>query len=214
MANGCDSEYYVAEIWRVLVSEATIPPFRIIIRAATYTQQNDSTSSVSLVNRLYDEKRSTADHAPRHGRAKCCFRHPRRTGRIQREHDHLGTPEHPQTPALADVLAVRLEYPPAGLVSVPVLVRAAARDQRLPQRREQRRQTTHTVGDGALGKIQPMRAQIRQQPVRGPVQQILVDQHRHPRCPGCPSGSAVAAPAPSAAAVPPRTGSYAGSAAA
>ena len=108
------------------------------------------------------------------------LRHPCRTGRIQREHHHLGTPEHPQTPALAGVLAVRLEYLPAGLVSVPVLARAAARDQRLPQRREQRRQTTHTVGDGALGKIQPMRAQIRQQPVRRPVEQILVDQHRHP----------------------------------
>ena len=38
MANECDSENYVAEIWRVLVSEATIPPLRIIIRAATYTQ--------------------------------------------------------------------------------------------------------------------------------------------------------------------------------
>ena len=108
------------------------------------------------------------------------LRYPRRTARVQREYDHLGTPEHPQTPALAGILAARLEHLPAGLVSVPVRGRAAARDQRLPQRHEQRRQTPQTVGDGALGKIQPMRSQIRQQPVRGPVQQILVDQHRHP----------------------------------
>ena len=69
---------------------------------------------------------------------------------------------------------------PAGLVSVPLLGCAAARDQRLPQRREQRRQTPQAVRDGALRQIQPMRMQIGQQPVRGSVQQILVDQHRHP----------------------------------
>ena len=121
------------------------------------------------------------------------LRHPRRTGRVQREHDHLGTPEHPQTPALAGVLAVRLEHLPAGLVSVPVLARAAARDQRLPQRREQRRQPTHTVGDGALGKIQPMRAS---DPPAAGTWAGTADTCRSapspiPRCPGCPSESAV-----------------------
>ena len=181
----------------------------------TCTQQNDSTSSVSLANRLYDEKRSTLTTPPVTV-AKMLLRHPRRAGRVQREHDHLGTPEHPQTPALAGVLAGRLEYLPAGLVSVPVLARAAAREQRLPQRREQRRQTTHTVGDGALGKIQPMRAQVRQQPCTwaGTADTCRSAPSPIPRYPGCPSGSAVTAAAPSATPAPPRTGNCAGSAAA
>ena len=145
----------------------------------TCTQQNDSTSSVSLANRLYDEKRSTLTTPPVTV-AKCCFgtRAERvgssvntTTSALQNTHRH----QRWQTSSL-----LASNTCPTGLVSVPVRGRATARDQRLPQRREQRRQTPQAVGDGALGKIQPMRAQIRQQPVRGPVQQILVDQHRHP----------------------------------
>ena len=56
MANECDSENYVAEIWRVLVSEATIPPFRIIIRAATYTQYELNRFAVGVASAVSNRR--------------------------------------------------------------------------------------------------------------------------------------------------------------
>ena len=151
----------------------------------TCTQQNDSTSSVSLANRLYDEKRSTL--APRV--AKCCF-----GTRAER----VGSSVNTTTSALQnDTSAGRRprcspRIPANGPSACQCWSVRCARSAP-PERREQRCQTPHTVGDGALGKIH-----ARADPPAAGTSVGTADTCRSapspiPRCPGCPSESAVPA---------------------
>ena len=63
------------------------------------------------------------------------------------------------------------------LVAADTVTQEVAPDQRLPQRRKQRRQALQAVGDGALRQLQAMRAQVFQQPIGRSVMAILVEQH-------------------------------------
>ena len=90
--------------------------------------------------------------------AKCSF-----GTRAERVRSSLNTtasrPRTPTDPALASLFVSRFKHVPAGLVGVPVVTQEVAPDQRLPQRRKQRRQALQAVGDGALRQLQAMRAQ-------------------------------------------------------
>ena len=167
----------------------------------TCTQQNDSTSSVSLANRLY-ENSCRRSPAAGHG-AKCCFGTRPNGSERPGVNTMFGTPEAPTDTSAGGVLAVGLERP--ARTSACQCWTTAARDQRLLDRREQRRQTTHTVGDGALGDPAHARADPGSRYVGRYSRYLSISTVPIPRCPGCPSGSAVYGAAAVAAPAPPRT---------